>query len=57
MKQVRDEQDSGGNQRQGGECVIQSQSGGSAGAGAEKTPAGDYSVNTPIPALSSLRVS
>jgi hypothetical protein len=35
-----------GNQRQGGECVFASQSGGSAGGGAEKTPAGDYSINT-----------
>jgi hypothetical protein len=33
-------------QRQGGECVISSQSGGFAGGGAEKTPAGDYSINT-----------
>jgi hypothetical protein len=33
-------------QRQGGECVISSQSGGFAGGGVEKTPAGDYSINT-----------
>jgi hypothetical protein len=33
-------------QRQGGECV--SHPGGSAGGGVEKTPAGDYSINTPI---------
>jgi hypothetical protein len=31
-----------GNQRQGGECVFASQSGGFAGGDAEKTPAGDY---------------
>jgi hypothetical protein len=36
-----------GNQRQGGECVFSSQLGGFAGGGAEKTPAGDYSINTP----------
>jgi hypothetical protein len=35
-----------GNQRQGGECVFSSQLGGFAGGGAEKTPAGDYSINT-----------
>jgi hypothetical protein len=33
----------------GWRCVIQSLSGGFAGGGAEKTPAGDYSVNTLIP--------
>jgi hypothetical protein len=37
-----------GNQRQDGECVFMSQSGGFAGGGAEKTPAGDYSINTPV---------
>jgi hypothetical protein len=35
-----------GFQRQGGECVFASQSGGSAGGGVQKTPAGDYSINT-----------
>jgi hypothetical protein len=35
-----------GNQRHGGECVFPSQSGCFAGGGAEKTPAGDYSINT-----------
>jgi hypothetical protein len=35
-----------GFQRQGGECAFVSQSGGSAGGGAEKIPAGDYSINT-----------
>jgi hypothetical protein len=34
-----------GSQRQGGECVFPSQSGGFAGGDAEKTPAGDYSIN------------
>jgi hypothetical protein len=35
-----------GSQRQGGACVFMSQSGGSAGGGAEKTPDDDYSINT-----------
>jgi hypothetical protein len=38
-----------GNQRQGGECVLPVTSGGFTGGGAEKTPAGDYSINTPCP--------
>jgi hypothetical protein len=46
MKQVREaEEDSSGNQRQGWECVIQSQSGSSTIGDTEKPPAGDYSAN------------
>jgi molybdenum-dependent DNA-binding transcriptional regulator ModE len=33
-------------QRLGGECVLSVTTGGFAGGGAEKTPAGDYSINT-----------
>jgi hypothetical protein len=35
-------------QRQGGGCVFVSQSGGFAGGGVGKTPAGDYSINTHV---------
>jgi hypothetical protein len=35
-----------GDQRQGGKCVLVSPAGVIAGGGAEKTPAGDYSINT-----------